>query len=227
MNPHARQDNLVVQEVGDELVVYDKERYRAHRLNRSAALVWRHCDGKTTVADLAALLQSELNAPADKGLVWLALDQLGKAHLLREKMTRPTNTRGVSRRQILRKLGAAAAAVLVPVVTSLVAPASGRAQLPPPQQTYCMYTITAVGRPCNFTPAPAVGDIVCALCPARRNTCPVLPRVNCIIRMTVLRRVVICRVTLAPVPVAAACGPCPPNPPPNPPPNVFFAGITC
>src|SRR2546423_15689116 len=44
--PRARDARLVIQELPDELLVYDLERHRAHSLNRTAALVWRHCDWK-------------------------------------------------------------------------------------------------------------------------------------------------------------------------------------
>jgi hypothetical protein len=130
MMPHARQDNLLVREVGDELVVYDQERHRAHRLNRTATLVWRRCDGQTTVAEMAALLQSELNLVAvDEGLVWLALDRLEKAHLLRP-WRRPAKAAGITRRQVARQLAGTAAVALLPVVATLVAPTPALAQSP-------------------------------------------------------------------------------------------------
>src|SRR5262245_61642665 len=40
MNPEARRDGLLTEEVADELVVYDQDTNLAHRLNRSSALVW-------------------------------------------------------------------------------------------------------------------------------------------------------------------------------------------
>jgi hypothetical protein len=130
MTPHARHDKLLVQELGDELVVYDQERHRAHRLNRAAALVWRHCDGRTTVAELTALLRAELNVSADEEVVWFALDCLRKAGLLRERLPRPpAAASGISRRQVVRRLGrTAAVALLVPAVTTVVAlmPAHGK-----------------------------------------------------------------------------------------------------
>ena len=48
--PAARTSGLVVRELAEETLVYDEERHRAHCLNRTAALVWRHCDGKTPVS---------------------------------------------------------------------------------------------------------------------------------------------------------------------------------
>jgi hypothetical protein len=103
-NPHARAEGLVVQEWSDEVLVYDLERHRSHCLNRTAALVWRHCDGKTGVAEMASLLYRELNVPADEEAVWLALDRLGRAHLLKERLPLPANAARVSRRALVRKL---------------------------------------------------------------------------------------------------------------------------
>jgi hypothetical protein len=124
MKPDSRRDGLLVREVGDELVVYDEKRHRAHHLNRTAALIWRSCDGQTSVAELAVMLEHELDVPAGEDWVWRALERLSKAHLLKERLTRPAGAGGINRRQALRKLGrVAAAAVLVPTVISIVAPA--------------------------------------------------------------------------------------------------------
>lgn len=125
MRPRAREDNLLVQDIMDELVVYDQERHRIHILNRTSALVWRHCDGRTTAADMATLLHTELNLPADEEVIWLALSKLERAHLLQERLPRPA---GITRREAIRRLrGAGIAAVLLPVVTSIVAPAPANA----------------------------------------------------------------------------------------------------
>ena len=40
--PRARQDELVVEELPDETLVYDLKRHKARCLNRTAALVWQH-----------------------------------------------------------------------------------------------------------------------------------------------------------------------------------------
>ena len=59
-NPKARQNDLVVQEVFDELVIYDLERNQVHSLNPTAALVWQQCDGQTSPAQLADLYFEEV-----------------------------------------------------------------------------------------------------------------------------------------------------------------------
>jgi len=106
------------------MVVYDEERHRAHSLNPTATLIWSHCDGKTSVSDMAALLPQKLNLPADEELVWLALDHLEKAHLLAGPPARTQSCEAVSRRAMMRKLGLAAGMTAVlPLVTSISASA--------------------------------------------------------------------------------------------------------
>jgi hypothetical protein len=129
MLPTARRDGLLIQEIGEELVIYDQESHHVHRLNQTAAVIWRHCDGQTPVADLVALLHRELGLLSNEELVRLALDHLEKAGLLKEPLARPAGAARPSRRQLLRKLGRmAAVALLVPTVMTIVAPTPAMAQ---------------------------------------------------------------------------------------------------
>ena len=121
MRPRARQDGIVVRELPDETLVYDLETHKAHCLNRISAAVWRGCDGKRDVPALAGLLERELKRPADEGLVRVALEQLGKAKLFVEPL-KPLATS--SRREMIRRLGAAAA---LPAVISILAPTAAQA----------------------------------------------------------------------------------------------------
>ena len=115
--PMARSEQLVVRELPDETLVYDLQRHKAHCLNRSAALVWRACDGKTSVAEIAARVARELDLPNDEVFVQAALVQLGRARLLTEA---PARQAGPSpRRQALQRLGWGLAA---PAVVSILAP---------------------------------------------------------------------------------------------------------
>lgn len=52
MLPTARRTGVLVRALGDELIVFDRATLRAHRLNPTAAAVWRACDGATSVAGL-------------------------------------------------------------------------------------------------------------------------------------------------------------------------------
>ena len=134
--PQARKNGLVVQELADEVLVYDLERHKAHCLNHTAAWVWKHCDGKATVADMARLLRAESNAPVGEEVIWLALDQLGQKRLLRTRVGWPKEVAGLSRREVLRQLGLAAA-IALPLVTSIVAPAASQAATCFPNGTAC------------------------------------------------------------------------------------------
>lgn len=130
MTPRARQDDIVVTDLSDEVLVYDLKTHEAHNLNRTAALVWRHCDGRTTVRGLAAVLERELGAPAGEEVVWLSLRQLDKAHLLREPLPASDSPARYSRQRLLCKT-AIGGAILLPVVASIVAPTAAHASSVP------------------------------------------------------------------------------------------------
>ena len=126
----ARKRELIVKELTDEVLVYDLSDNKAHCLNQTAAFVWKHCDGETTVPEIAAMMEAEWKKPVGEETVWLALKQLSRAKLLEEPVTATGESMRASRRAVLRKLGAAAA--LTPMVISLVAPtASAGASIPP------------------------------------------------------------------------------------------------
>ncbi|HEX8474130.1 MAG TPA: PqqD family protein [Pyrinomonadaceae bacterium] len=124
--PRARAGGLVVRELPEEVLVYDLERHRAICLNHTAALVWKHCDGETSVAEISRRLGAHLRLPVAEDVVWLALDQLARDHLLEGKIARPAAFSGISRRELMRRLGVAAA-VALPLVTSVVAPTAAEA----------------------------------------------------------------------------------------------------
>ena len=129
--PKTRSTRLFVQELPDELVVYDVERNEVHCLNGIAARVWALCDGKHTVAEIVQLLGSDLEPQAAETLVWMALDQFEEKHLLEEAspldLYRPED---MTRRQMV--LRAALLVALLPVVDSIIAPPAALAQSPAP-----------------------------------------------------------------------------------------------
>ena len=121
--PKASKDQLLVKELPNETLVYDESTHKAHCLNQSAALIWKHCDGRTSVAKLAKLLGQETKSEASEPTVWLAIHQLRASHLLEQ----PTAIPGInmSRRDVARALGIAA--IAVPLVTSIIAPTAAEA----------------------------------------------------------------------------------------------------
>lgn len=122
--PTARTSDLVVQEVPDELLVYDLNSNEAHCLNRTAALVWKACDGRTSVSDIARIVETQAGGKVSDDLIWLAIDQLSEKSLLQQDIK--SHFAGQSRREVIRKIGLAAV-VGIPVVASLMAPQSARA----------------------------------------------------------------------------------------------------
>lgn len=119
--PLARTEDLVVRHLDDETLVYDIRRDEAHCLNHTAALVWKHCDGKTTASQAARILNSELNEPVDVDVVWLAVKQLTKFRLVENE----TKTPAVSRRDLVLKY--APLALSLPVIISISTPAPAQA----------------------------------------------------------------------------------------------------
>lgn len=87
--PVARSRSLIVKELPDETLIYDLETDEAHCLNRTAALVWKHCDGTRSPSDLATLLSRQRGTNLDDEVVWLALHQLQEFGLLSEPVSDP------------------------------------------------------------------------------------------------------------------------------------------
>jgi Coenzyme PQQ synthesis protein D (PqqD) len=153
--PRARRNKLVIQELPGEVLVYDQERDKAHCLNQTAAQVWKQCDGKTDVATIAARLGEELHAPVDERVVWFALDQLSRDSLLEVPVASPAFMAGMTRRQMVRTLGLAAA-IAVPLITSIMAPTTAHA-------VSCL----ANGQPCPGGPTTCCSNV----CSSPGNIC--------------------------------------------------------
>ena len=122
--PIARKSGLVVQEVPDEVLVYDLESNKAHCLNQSAALVWSSCEGNNSVSEIAKIVESQAGGKVTDDFVWLAIDQLSENNLLEKQVS--SAFAGTSRREVIKKIGLASM-IAVPVIASLVAPQSALA----------------------------------------------------------------------------------------------------
>jgi len=123
-NPTARQTGLVIQEMPDEVLVYDLDSNKAHCLNQSAAFVWKSCDGNNSVADIVREFEKNTGGRVSEDFVWLAIDQLNENGLLQDSVS--PRFQGQSRRQVLKTIGLASM-VALPVIASLVAPRSAMA----------------------------------------------------------------------------------------------------
>jgi hypothetical protein len=108
--PRRRTDGVVVEDLGDETLVFDRDGDVAHCLSPDAALVWRACDGTHDLAGLAQATGTAEESIAD------ALDALDAKGLL----AGPTpDLAAFSRRFALKRIGAAGiAASSVPLIIS-------------------------------------------------------------------------------------------------------------
>src|SRR5437868_6083128 len=127
IGPLAHKEDLLVEAVGSETVVYDNERHRVHCLNQSTSFIWRQCDGQTKTEDIASRLP-EIGLPADTGIVRSALKDLFRVGLV-VNQSAIVDSELPSRRTLVGKLGlAAGSAALLPAITSIVAPTPAMAK---------------------------------------------------------------------------------------------------
>lgn len=147
--PRARVDGLVVRRLGDETLVYDLESDKAHCLNETAGLVWSHCDGRTTVDQMAKTLTIHCGAAVDVDVVWLAIEQLQRDHLVEKPEQRKIVRPSVSRRKLILKY--APAALAVPVIMSITTPTAA-------QNGSCVQA----GMPCTTDPDNCCEGLSCS-----------------------------------------------------------------
>jgi hypothetical protein len=119
--PQARKDGLLLETLGEELLLYDRDSHTAHCLSPIAARVWRHCDGERDPTDLAVL------AGVSESLVADALHELREKDLLvAEPALMQSTVPGISRREAIgraARYGAAAAAGSMIVSATAATPA--------------------------------------------------------------------------------------------------------
>jgi hypothetical protein len=144
--PQARSRGIVMEELADEVLVYDLERDRAHCLNQTAANVWKLCDGKSSPAQIATQLDGKLEPAVAQEVVWAAIEQLNRAGLLEEKIKRPSA--GLSRRDVIKRI-AVAAAIGAPIVTTIVAPTASHAANCRPSGAACTASAQCCSGLCN------------------------------------------------------------------------------
>ena len=118
-----RQQGLLLQQLPDELLVYDVETHKAHCLNEIAAFVWARCDGQTSRREIATALHEALGVPDDERVVTLALSRLSKARLMQQTQSDAERLDEPNRRDVLRKLGMAA----LPAIVTILAPTPAHA----------------------------------------------------------------------------------------------------
>lgn len=127
MNPRKRDEGMLVKPIGDETVVYDVERLRAHSLEPLAACIWAACDGGRSVNEVATRVSAELGQIVPTEVVLLTLRRLERAELMQTRQPRPLSL-PCSRRTLMTRV--AALGGLAVFSTVLPTPAQAQTLLP-------------------------------------------------------------------------------------------------
>ena len=122
-----RQKKLIAKRMGDELLLFDEETSTAHCLNEIAAEMWMACERKRSALEVVDVLRRRWPDMKEE-MVRASLSQLAAAGLLME--TEEAENILTGRRELIRKVGFAAAAVLPIVVTSVLIPPAAAAASP-------------------------------------------------------------------------------------------------
>lgn len=134
--PMARTENVVVESVGDETVVYDTVAHVAHALTRVAAAVFAYADGKNSPAEIAELASYRLNTTVTEADVVEAIEVLDANSLLDGPLLDVQT--GISRRTALKTFAAAGAgSMLVMSIATSAAQACITCSSVPPSSYAC------------------------------------------------------------------------------------------
>ena len=124
--PLARRDDLVIEQLADEVLVYDRNSDQAHCLNKMASSIWNNCTGANNIDEIAAAVESELKCPVSRQAVILGLENLAAFDLLEQTPAPTFPSSGMPRRQLIKTLGLTSA-VALPLIVSIVAPTAAHA----------------------------------------------------------------------------------------------------
>jgi hypothetical protein len=118
LRPRAREADLVVQEAGDEILVYDLLSNRAKCLNEPSAHIWRQCDGNRSAREIAREMTRNMKSDVSEEYVTFGLAELSK-HKLIASGFEPSEK--VSRRDVIKRIGLTSV-IALPIISSMVAP---------------------------------------------------------------------------------------------------------
>jgi len=178
-------DDVIVERLPGELLVYDESRDTAHCLSDAAAAVFEHCDGTHTPPALAALAAQRLGRAFDEHELDAVLAQLRSNALLDGEPAAD----GMSRRNVMLTGGGVLAASLI---TTILAPLPAAAQSPAPGPGPGPGTPGGPGMPCQTEPdcqtnLSCQGGTCCSPmlgpCTTRDDCCGAAqdPGINCVL----------------------------------------------
>ena len=116
--PKAKLENVVVQDLKGELLVYNLTTHKAYTLNETSKIVFESCDGETSFDEL------KRQHKFTDDLIYLALDELKANDLLVDYQS--SHFGSLSRREVIRRVGLTCA-VALPVIAGIIAPRAAHA----------------------------------------------------------------------------------------------------
>lgn len=116
--PKARNSEIVEQDLGQELLIYDLRIDKAYTLNETSKIVFKACGTRCTFDELTR------RQKFTDDLIYLALDGLRANNLIENYQS--THFAGLSRREIIKKVGLASM-IALPVIVGMTAPMAANA----------------------------------------------------------------------------------------------------
>lgn len=124
--PLARSVNIVLQETGNELLVYDLRINKAYCLNETARMIFNLCDGHKTISEISYVVSRKLKTPVVEELVLLTINDLKNNGLIEDTYDQSSQLLPEkNRREIIKRVGLASM-VALPLICFDYRPESGR-----------------------------------------------------------------------------------------------------
>lgn len=123
--PCRIREQISIQRIGTETLVYDERRHLAFCLNESSSAIWYLANGNRSITQITAAASLELKTSVSEELVSFAIAELQRDGLVQAT---PIEQAGktISRRAMLQRLGVGGA-MLLPVVSAIIAPTAAQA----------------------------------------------------------------------------------------------------
>jgi Coenzyme PQQ synthesis protein D (PqqD) len=172
IKPISLKNNVLVQELDKELLLYDLSRDKVFCLNETSLIIWNLCDGENTVEDIQHKVSLELNTQVNDEFIWLALEKLKSEQLLSNHQEIKIHFNGLSRREVIKKVGLSTMAAL-PLILTIISPNAASAQ----SQAVCNPATTCF---CSDATCINFGDIAFLQNPCVDTNCSNSGGVNCL-----------------------------------------------
>lgn len=127
IKPIGLTNNILVQNLDKEVLLYDLERDKAYCLNETSGMIWNLCDGENTVEDIRRRVGLQLKTRVPEEVIWLALDDLKNKKLLGDCEEIKSDFNGLSRRAVIRKMGLATM-IALPLILAVTSPTVAQVQ---------------------------------------------------------------------------------------------------